>query len=451
MSASRGGFSSRIGFIMAAAGSAVGLGNIWGFPTQTASNGGAAFVLVYLVLAFCLAYPAFMAELLIGRYGQANAVTSLEKMSRSIWQKKFAFLVGFGGIICAALILSFYGILAGWMMSYAIEPVLSFMGLNDAAQWVISQSLLRNLGFTALFMVLTVFIIRHGVEDGIEKWSKRLMPMLIGLLVLLIIYVVTLDGAKEGLNAYLNPDFSRIFEPDLLISALGQAFFSLSLGTSVMIIYGSYISKKENLVTLGAQVTLIDVSIAFLAGLLIIPAMYVAQAQGVAIFAEDGSLISGSSLVFTVLPSLFESMGDMGAFVAFAFFILMSIAALTSSISMLEGPVSYAVERHDMPREKATTFIGIGIFVLSVAIILNIETMLDFVAITATQYGQPIIAMLCCVFVGWIWHRNDVLMELKQGNDDVEHSVFWKIWPWYTKFICPTAIGIVFIHSLNLF
>jgi len=451
MSVSRGGFSSRIGFIMAAAGSAVGLGNIWGFPTQTASNGGAAFVLVYLVLAFCLAYPAFMAELLIGRYGQANAVSSLEKMSRSLWQKKFAFFVGFGGIVCAALILSFYGILAGWMMSYAVEPVLTFIGFGDAAQWVISQSLWRNLGFTALFMIMTVFIIRHGVEDGIEKWSKRLMPMLIGLLILLIIYVVTLDGAAEGLNAYLNPDFSRVFEPDLLISALGQAFFSLSLGTSVMIIYGSYISKKENLVTLGAQVTLIDVSIAFLAGLLIIPAMYVAQAQGVTIFAEDGSLINGSSLVFTVLPSLFESMGNIGAFVAFAFFLLMSIAALTSSISMLEGPVSYVVERHDMPREKATTLIGIGIFVLSVAIVLNIETMLDFVAIAATQYGQPIIAMLCCVFVGWIWHRNDVLMELKQGNEDAEHSVFWKIWPWYTKFVCPTAIAVVFIHSLNLF
>jgi NSS family neurotransmitter:Na+ symporter len=451
MSVSRGGFSSRIGFIMAAAGSAVGLGNIWGFPTQTASNGGAAFVLVYLVLAFCLAYPAFMAELLIGRYGQANAVSSLEKMSRNLWQKKFAFFVGFGGIVCAALILSFYGILAGWMMSYAVEPVLTFIGLSDAAQWVISQSLWRNIGFTALFMILTVFIIRHGVEDGIEKWSKRLMPMLIGLLILLIIYVVTLDGAAEGLNAYLNPDFSRVFESGLLISALGQAFFSLSLGTSVMIIYGSYISKKENLVTLGAQVTLIDVSIAFLAGLLIIPAMYVAQAQGVTIFAEDGSLINGSSLVFTVLPSLFESMGNMGAFVAFAFFLLMSIAALTSSISMLEGPVSFVVERHDMEREKATTLIGIGIFALSIAIILNIETMLDFVAIAATQYGQPIIAMLCCVFVGWIWHRNDVLMELKQGNDDAEHSVFWRIWPWYTKFVCPTAIGVVFIHSLNLF
>ena len=448
MAASRGAFSSRIGFIMAAAGSAVGLGNIWGFPTQTASNGGAAFVLVYLVLAFCLAYPAFMAELLIGRYGQANAVTSLQKISRNIFHKRFAFVVGFGGIICAALILSFYGILAGWMMSYAVEPFTRIIGMESTADWVITQSLPRNLLFCALFMFLTIFIIRRGVEDGIEKWSKRLMPVLIFLLIGLISYVMTLKGAREGVSAYLNPDISRVLEPDLLISALGQAFFSLSLGTSVMVIYGSYISKKENLVTLGAQVTLIDVSIAFLAGLLIIPSMYVAQAQGVAIFAEDGSLISGSSLVFTVLPSLFNSMGNIGLYVALAFFILMSVAALTSSISMLEGPVSYAVERHNLQRKKVTTYIGIGIFMLSAIIIANISFMLDFVAILATQYGQPIIAMLCCVFVGWIWFRNDILTELKQGNDMVEHSLFWKIWPWYTKFVCPTAIAIVFWHSL---
>jgi NSS family neurotransmitter:Na+ symporter len=448
MAASRGAFSSRFGFIMAAAGSAVGLGNIWGFPTQTASNGGAAFVLVYLVLAFCLAYPAFMAELLIGRYGQANAVTSLQKISRTLFHKRFAFVVGFGGIICASLILSFYGILAGWMMSYAVEPFARILGMDSAADWVVTQSLQRNLMFCALFMFLTIFIIRRGVEEGIEKWSKRLMPLLIFLLLGLISYVMTLEGAREGVNAYLNPDISRVLEPDLLISALGQAFFSLSLGTSVMVIYGSYISKKENLVTLGAQVTLIDVSIAFLAGLLIIPAMYVAQAQGVAIFAEDGSLISGSGLVFTVLPSLFNSMGSIGLYVALAFFILMSVAALTSSISMLEGPVSYAVERHQVERKKVTTYIGIGIFILSAIIISNISFMLDFVAILATQYGQPIIAMLCCVFAGWIWFRNDILKELKQGNEMVEHSLFWKIWPWYTKFVCPTAIAIVFWHSL---
>jgi NSS family neurotransmitter:Na+ symporter len=448
MAASRGAFSSRFGFIMAAAGSAVGLGNIWGFPTQTASNGGAAFVLVYLVLAFCLAYPAFMAELLIGRYGQANAVTSLQKISRNIFHKRFAFVVGFGGIVCAALILSFYGILAGWMMSFAIEPMTTLLGFNEASNWLTSQSIARNLIFSALFMMLTIAIIRRGVEQGIEKWSKRLMPMLIGLLILLIFYVFTLEGAKEGFAAYLNPDISRLFEPDLLISALGQAFFSLSLGTSVMVIYGSYISKNENLVSLGAQVTLIDVSIAFLAGLLIIPSMYVAQAQGVAIFSADGSLISGPNLVFDVLPTLFNGMGAIGLFVGFGFFVLMSIAALTSSISMLEGPVSFVVERHNIERKKATTFIGLGIFMLSTLIVFNFDLLFGLVISISTVYGQPLISMLCCVFVGWIWFRNDILNELKQGNDMVEHSLFWKIWPWYTKFVCPTAIAIVFWHSL---
>jgi NSS family neurotransmitter:Na+ symporter len=448
MSVSRGGFSSRMGFILAAAGSAVGLGNIWGFPTQTASNGGAAFVLAYLVLAFCLAYPAFMAELLIGRFGQANAVTSMEKMSRNSMQKRFAFIVGFGGVICAALILSFYGILAGWMMSFAVEPVTSLLGFNDASRWLTSQSIVRNLLFTALFMMLTIAIIRRGVEEGIEKWSKRLMPMLIGLLILMIIYVFTLDGARAGFIAYLNPDISRVFEPNLLINALGQAFFSLSLGTSVMVIYGSYISKKENLVSLGAQVTLIDVSIAFLAGLLIIPSMYVAQAQGVAIFSEDGSLISGPNLVFEVLPTLFNGMGAIGLFVAFGFFVLMSIAALTSSISMLEGPVSFIVERYNVERKKATTLIGGGIFMLSALIVLNFDMLFGLVISMSTVYGQPMIAMLCCVFVGWIWQRSEVLAEIKQGNDTVEHSLFWKIWPWYTKFICPSAIAIVFWHSL---
>ena len=275
------------------------------------------------------------------------------------------------------------------------------------------------------------------------------MPAMIALLILLIIYVLTLDGADKGLEAYLNPDISRVLDPDLLISALGQAFFSLSLGTSVMVIYGSYISKKENMVTIGAQVTFIDVSIAFLAGLLVIPAMYVALEQGVQIFAEDGSLLAGPTLVFQVLPSLFDSMGQLGVFVGLAFFILMSIAALTSSLSMLDGPVSYLVERHNIERKTATTWTGIGILAISFVIIFNIGTMLDFVATLATEYGQPIIAMFCCVFAGWIWQRNSLVEEIKQGNEDVESGVFWKIWPWYTKFVCPLAIAAVFIHSFT--
>ncbi|WP_348708738.1 sodium-dependent transporter [uncultured Pseudoalteromonas sp.] len=448
MSASRGEFSSRFGFIMAAAGSAVGLGNIWGFPTQTASNGGAAFLVAYLVLAFCLAYPALMAELLIGRHGQANAVTSLRKVTNQAWQKKFAFVVGFGGIICAGLILSFYAIVAGWMLSATLEPVAQLASQEQASTWLSEQSLSRNLIFTAAFIILTVAIISKGVENGIEKWSKRLMPALLGILFMLIIYVMTQDGAMAGLKAYLVPDFSSILNPELLVNALGQAFFSLSLGTSVMIIYGSYISKKENLVSLGAYVTLIDVFIAFVAGLLIIPAMYVAQAQGVQIFSAEGALLSEDTLVFQVLPALFTSMGDVGIFVGFAFFALMSIAALTSSISMLEAPVSYAVERFALKRVQATWIIGGIIALVSFTIVFNLSTLFGFVITLTTKIGQPILGLMCCIFVGWIWHRASLLKEIQQGCPEAANSFFWKVWPWYIKFICPLAIALVFANSL---
>ncbi|MDP2559905.1 sodium-dependent transporter [Psychrobium sp. 1_MG-2023] len=448
MSSTRGKFNSRIGFILAAAGSAVGLGNIWGFPTQAAGNGGAAFVLMYLVLAFCLAYPAFMAELIIGRHGQANAVESLRKISTTAMQKRFAFIVGFGGILCAALLMSFYSIVAGWMLAFTAEPITTAVGANAASDWLTSQSTSRNIIFTLVFTVLTVYIISRGVENGIERWSKRLMPALVALLVSLTVYVLTLDGATDGLKAYLIPDISRLFEPDLIVSALGQAFFSLSLGTSVIIIYGSYVARNENLVSLSASVTLIDVFIAFLAGLLIIPAMYVAAAQGVEIFSADGSLKSGDTLVLTVLPALFDGMGSIGVFVGFAFFSLMSIASLTSSISMLEAPVSYTVERFNIERNKATIVIGSLIFATSCLIIFNFSTLFGFVIALTTQYGQPIIGMFCCIFVGWVWHRSSLLEELKAGNEQIEHQLFWKIWPWYTKLVCPTAIAIVFIHSL---
>lgn len=448
MSAVRGAFSSRFGFIMAAAGSAVGLGNIWGFPTQTASNGGAAFVLMYLVLAFCLAYPALMAELVIGRYGQANAVSSLQKASNKPWQHKLAFVVGFGGIICAGLILSFYAIVAGWMLSETIIPVTDSVHASAASQWLSTSSTARDLILTYSFMLMTVIIIAKGVENGIEKWSKRLMPAMIIILFALIAYVLTQDGASEGMRAYLIPDFSRIFEPELLISALGQAFFSLSLGTSVMIIYGSYISKQENLVQMGAYVTLIDVFIAFTAGLLIIPAMYVAQAHGVEIFGPSGELLSEDTLVFQVLPALFDTMGGPGIVIGFAFFALMSIAALTSSISMLEAPVSYAVEKFAMSRRQATWTIGIIISAVSTIIVLNFNALFGFVISLTTQYGQPLLGLLCCVFVGWIWHRASLLAEIQQGNPEVASSVFWKIWPWYIKLVCPIFIAAVFINKV---
>jgi|TARA_B110000037_G_scaffold8562_1_gene9257 NSS family neurotransmitter:Na+ symporter len=444
----RGQFSSRLAFIFAASGSAVGLGNIWGFPTNAAENGGAAFLVMYLILAFLLAYPAMMAELIIGRHTRSNMVTALQSISPGQVAKTIGRLTGIGGMITAALILSFYSIVAGWMLAFMLEPIMVILGMADISQWLTEFSLQRNIGFAAVFILLTVLIISAGVEQGIEKWSSRLMPSLFILMIALILYVLTQDGAMEGLRHYLVPDFSQITNPKLIVSAMGQAFFSMSLGVGTMLVYGSYIRADENLPVVGALVTLTDTSVAFLAGLLVLPAIFVAQNLGVTIYAEGGNLIAGPDLIFQVLPALFNGMGATGLFVGLAFFVLMSIAAVTSSISMLEVPVSYAVEAHQINRNKATCFVGLAVFAVSATICLNFESLFGFVITMTTERAQPILSMLLCIFAGWIFYRNSILEELKSGNPDVEQGLFWKIWPVYVKFFCPALILLTFAQGL---
>lgn len=448
MSAARGEFSSRFGFLMAASGSAVGLGNIWGFPTNTASNGGAAFLFTYLILVFLLAYPALMAELIIGRHGHSNAVTALQGLSRGRATYLLGTTVGFVGIVTVSLILSFYVIVSGWMMAYLIDPLARLAGLNSLAGWLTGDGLVRDSLFVLLFMGLTIYVISAGVKEGIEKWASRLMPSLIVILILLILYVVTLPGASEGLRAYLVPDFGVVANPHLIINALGQAF-SLSLGVGTMLIYGSYVNKRENLAQLGSLVALLDVGIAFLAGLLILPAMYVAQNNGVAIYDAAGGLIAGPGLILSVLPALFNSMGPIGLLVALAFFLLMTIASLTSSISMLEVPVAYAVENHGVERKKATVAIGAIIAVICLIIVANFSVLFDLTVTVTTEWSQPLGGLFFCVFVAWIWNRNGLLREISQGYPDVEQSLFWKIWPFYVKFICPVAILMVYVQLLG--
>lgn len=448
MSAARGEFSSKLGFILAAAGSAVGLGNIWGFPTQAASNGGAAFLMIYLVMAFCLAYPALMAELIIGRHAKANAVAALRMISGSNLTRNIGAATGLVGMTTASLILAFYAVVAGWMFAYSFAPISEMAGLTTVSTWLTDFSIPRNLAFTGIFMFLTVAIICGGVRDGIEKWSERLMPSLVVILVLLVGYVLTLDGAMDGLKAYLVPDFGRAIEPNLIVSAMGQAFFSMSLGVGTMLIYGSYISDKENLVSLGRSVTLVDIGIAVLAGTLIIPAMFVAQKNGVEIYDAAGKLIQEDTLIFTVLPQLFDSMGGAGLVASLAFFVLMSIAALTSSISMLEVPVAYAVENHQMDRKRATYLIGGIITLASVILILNFQTLFGLTVAVTTRYSQPMLGLMLCVYAGWIWQRNSVLQEIQKGHDDAENGLFWKIWPSYVRYVCPAAILIIFIQKI---
>ena len=444
----RGVFSSRLAFIFAASGSAVGLGNIWGFPTNAAENGGAAFVLMYLILAFLLAYPAMMAELIIGRHTRSNMVNALKSISTGSGAKAAGTAVGVAGMITAGLILCFYAIVAGWMIAFMLEPAASLLGLPELGNWLTDFSLARNLGFSALFIFLTVLIISAGVEQGIEKWSSRLMPSLFVLLFGLILYVLTQDGAIEGLKHYLVPDFTQMTNPKLIVSAMGQAFFSMSLGVGTMLIYGSYIRRDENLPVVGALVTLTDTSVAFLAGLLVLPAIFVAQNLGVTIYTEAGNLIAGPDLIFQVLPALFEGMGATGLLVGFAFFVLMSIAAVTSSISMLEVPVSYAVEQHKVDRVKATWLVGLIIFAISATISLNFDSLFGFVITLTTERAQPLLSMVLCIFAGWIFYRNSILQELKQGCPEVERGLFWKIWPVYVKFFCPALILLTFAQGL---
>ncbi len=440
----RGQFSSRIGFVLAAAGSAVGLGNIWGFPTQVASNGGAAFVLVYIILAFMLAYPVLMAELIVGRATRSNMVDALDKVSGSV----FGRMTGYWGFITVSAILAFYSIVAGWMLAYFFETVTDLLGLTSVSQWLTEFSVSRNIVFCAIFSVMTAAIVVGGVSDGIERWSVRLMPTLILLILLLIVYVAFQDGAAEGWNAYVVPDFTAVWHPELLISAMGQAFFSMSLGVGTMLVYGSYVDSKENLPVLGASVSLVDIGVAILAGMLIIPAMYVALHSGVTIFKEDGSLINGDSLIFTVLPALFDTMGTMGIVVAFAFFALMVIAALTSSISMLEVPVAYVVENKGVSRKKAVWAIACLVFVASTIINLNFSSLFGLVITLSTEYSQPLLGLAISIFVGWVWKRNSALEELKKGDAGAEHTWFWRIWPWYLRFVCPVVIVVMFYRSV---
>ena len=447
MSAPRGQFSSNLGFLMAAAGSAVGLGNIWGFPTNVAANGGAAFVVVYLILAFLLAYPALMAELTIGRHARRNMVQALRGIATGPISRTTGTIAGLAGIAVAALILSFYAIVAGWMVAHLADPFATLLGATDTANWLTGDSTARNFTFTAIFSGLTMLIIASGVEKGIERWSTLLMPALIILLLMLIAYVLTQPGAMQGLEAYLIPDFSKL-SPELLLSAMGQAFFSLSLGVGTMLIYGSYLSKQESLPRLGVLVTLIDVGIAFTAGLLILPAMYVAQEAGTQIFSATGDLIAGPGLILQVLPALFDTMGTTGLFVAIAFFALMAIASLTSSISMLEVPVAFSIENLGFKRKPATLLMGAIIFAISTLIIFNFDALFGLVISISTEYGQPLLGVVLCIFAGWIWRRDQLLAELQEGHPGIEKSLFWKVWPWYVRIVCPLLILAAFAQTV---
>lgn len=436
----RDSFHSRLGFVLAAAGSAVGLGNIWGFPTQVASNGGGAFLLVYLIVTLLLALPALITELYIGYHAKANPVNALSEATGEV-SAKLGAAGGYFGMLGALMMLSFYSIVAGWMVSHALAFVAQIAGDANLSDWFVTHSTLRNFVFTPLFIVITGLIIAKGVSEGIEKWSRRFMPLLLAMLMGLLIYIAMQDGAAEGFEAYLTPDLSKVTDPDLIIAAMGQAFFSLSIGVGGMMVYGSYLKPNENLFKLGGSVALLDTFIAFLAGLLIIPAMFVAKHNGVQIY-DNGKLIAEDRLIFDVLPDLFLRMGNVGLYVGFAFFVLMSIAALTSTISSTEVPVSYLVEARGLTRKNATVGISLVVLVASSTIILNFGTLFMLVVNWVSRFQLPIMGLFYLITVGWLWKRGNHLVG-QEAQGAIRYLGV------YLKWVCPVLMSLVFINIIR--
>lgn len=437
-SSKRGAFGSRMGFILAAAGSAIGLGNIWRFPYTAGENGGGAFVLLYLVFVLALGLPVLLAELSLGRHTKSNPVGAFKRLFPQSW---WPYLGGLG-VLTGFGILAFYVVIAGWSLSYLYRALTgTFDGAFTAEEsGALFNSIISDptetIPMAGAFLVVTALVVRGGVSGGIELASKVLMPVFFALLVILAINSLTLDGAAKGIDFLFGADFSKLSSKGIM-SALGQALFSLSLGMGAMITYGSYLPDKENLPVAGAAVAFFDTLIAVLGGVIIFPALFSAG-------VEPGE---GPGLVFVVLPTIFHTL-PAGHLFAIAFYALLSIAALTSTISLLEVVVAYFVDERGWTRTKAVSVLVPATFLLAVPSALSqggMELFTAFVGEKSFLDTQDIIfgnislsvgALLISLFVGWKW-------GIKHALDEMDNFEMGTVWSALIRFACPLAIGAV--------
>lgn len=438
-------WTSKIGFILAAAGSAIGLGAIWKFPYETGANGGSVFILLFILSTVLIGLPVLLAEFVIGRRGQADAVSGLKKQAPG----KPWYLIGWSGFIFSFLILSFYSVVGGWVLSYLVRAItLQLSGLGDADFAELFGSIISSplevLIAQAAFMALTIWIVQGGIKGGIERASKIMMPALLVFFVILMIRSLTLDGAMEGVRFMFVPDWS-FFNFETALVALGQAFFSLSVGVAGMITYASYLKKSENLTRSAVSVVTLNIVISIMAGLIIFPA----------VFALDYLPDQGPGLVFIILPAIFDQL-FMGQFLIIIFFILLLFATLTSSISMLEITVSIAVKNKYDRRRRLAFIIGLAIFVVGIPSALSFGVMsdpvffgytfFDFVDILTSRIGLPLGALFTSLFAGYVLSNQDAHNELTQQQSWVE------VWRVLVRYVAPAAIIVVFINGIiNIF
>jgi NSS family neurotransmitter:Na+ symporter len=433
-------WGSRIGFILAAAGSAVGLGNIWRFPYVTGENGGGAFIIIYLGLVFTIGISLMLIELVIGRRAQKDPVGSFAKLRGGPWK-----LVGYAGVITAFVILSFYSVIAGWTIDYMIKGVSgAFTGINSAQSKDLFVGFISDetqpLIYHGAFMAMVIGVVICGVTAGIERASKILMPMLFLVLLFLIYKSVTLPGAEKGIEFYLNPDFSKVTW-GTVTAAMSQAFFSLSLAMGIMITYGSYLKRDVNIGRSAMTVCFLDTSVAVLAGLLIMPAVFA--------FGVEPS--AGPGLTFISLPAVFGSM-DGGIVFGGLFFFLLFVAALTSAVSLMEVVTAYFVDEVGMSRKAATVILGIAVFALGVPSSLSQGVLsdvtvfglgfLDLMDTATSKFLMPLGAISMCIFVGWvIWP--EAKEEVSAENNMSPGLV--QIWGGVVKVVAPAAVIWIFV------
>lgn len=435
----RGAWGSKVAFVFAAAGSAIGLGNIWRFPMVVGQNGGALFVLVYILAVALIGFSVMLAELAIGRYSQKNPVGAFEFIKPgSLWK-----FIGYFGILTAVCILSYYAVIAGWSAGYLVKMTTGSFSteltseLSDKIFTEFSADPIRAILFFLVMIGITILIVSKGIKGGIERWTKILMPILFILIVFLAVKALTLPGAREGITFYLKPDFSQL-SGKLVLFALGQAFFSLSLGMGIMVTYGSYISKSDNLVTSAGWVCFFDSLIAFLAGIIIFPTLF--AIPGIAPTA-------GTGLVFKVLPLIFSRIPG-GVLFGTLFFCLFSIAALTSTISLLEVPVAYFVDERKWSRNKSAFLVGLFIFCLGIPSALSLGgqaffTKIDFMGKMDFIFNSlflPIGALLICLFLGYVWGVKNAAQEVLAGNPRFKLR---PLWSFSVKFLSPIMILII--------
>lgn len=442
----REGFSSSFGILAAAVGSAIGLGNIWRFPYIAGANGGGAFLIIYLGIVAIIGLPIMISEFVIGREGDSDAIGSFRKLSKGPW-----FASGVLGVLAAFFILSFYGVVAGWTLEYIVKSATnSFTGqsgeqITNMFVAFISDPI-KPIIWQVVFMSITALVVATGVQKGIEKLSKILVPLLLVIIIILDIQAFSLPGGAAGYEFLFKPDWSKL-NWSVVLNALGHAFFSLSLGMGIMITYGSYIDDKENLGKMAVGISLGDTLIALLAGMAIFPA----------VFAFGIEPTSGAGLVFMALPNVFPQMAG-GYLFGILFFSLLALAALTSTMSLLEVVVAYLVDSHKVMRKKATAIALVSITAvgmiasLSNGVLSHIQiggdNIFDFIDNTTANYFLTTAALISVIFLGWRLDKDIVKKQLTSGG--TVKAGYANVFMFLVKFIVPIAIILVFFFQIGL-